>query len=111
MRKSLFIYLLMVLCHLSALAQTDGYNPSNPPNPSVPETEQEGYYQLTVATSPVGVGGVNNSGGKYQEGQSISLYAYSYDNLTFRYWIDDEGNVLSNNTSFYNSNYSMTFTK
>lgn len=101
MRKSLFIYLLMVLCHLSALAQTDGYNPSNPPNPTVPETEQEGLYRLTVATSPVGMGGVNTNGGEYREGDNVYLYAYYYSDLTFRYWIDDEGNVLSTNTDFY----------
>lgn len=91
----------MVLCHLSALAQTDGYNPSNPPNPTVPGSGQEGLYRLTVATSPVGMGGVNISGGEYREGDYVYLYAYYYSDLTFRYWIDDEGNVLSTNTDFY----------
>ena len=66
----------MVLCHLSALAQTDGYNPSNPPNPTVPGSGQEGLYRLTVATSPVGMGGVNTSGGEYREGDNVYLYAY-----------------------------------
>ena len=91
----------MVLCHLSALAQTDGYNPSNPPNPTVPGSGQEGLYRLTVATSPVGMGGVNTSGGEYREGDNVYLYAYNYSDLTFRYWIDDEGNVLSTNTDLY----------
>ena len=37
------LYIIMIwLCHLSAFAQTDGYNPSNPPNPTVPGSGQEG---------------------------------------------------------------------
>ena len=94
---------MMLLCHLSAIAQTDGYNPSNPPNPSVPETTvpdslKEDYYRLTVNTSPVGMGGVNTNGGYYQEGSSLYLRAYGYSNLTFCYWMDDEGNTLSTST-------------
>ncbi|MGN0222262.1 MAG: chitobiase/beta-hexosaminidase C-terminal domain-containing protein [Prevotella sp.] len=106
MRTRIFIYMMMLLCHLSAIAQTDGYNPSNPPNPSLPETTvpdslKEGYYRLTVNTSPVGMGGVNTNGGYYQEGSSLYLRAYGYSNLTFCYWMDDEGNTLSTSASLY----------
>ncbi len=97
MRKSFLLYLMMLLCPLSALAQTEGYDPSNPPNPSVPEES----YQLTVATSPTGLGHVNTTGGKYKEGESIYLYADTDESLIFHYWMDDAGKTLSTSTSFY----------
>ena len=41
MKKNIFILLIMWMCQLSALAQTDGYNPPNPPDPNLPETPTE----------------------------------------------------------------------
>ena len=38
----------MWLAHLTVFGQTDGYDPSNPPNPSVPEQDTTQYYALTV---------------------------------------------------------------
>ena len=85
---------------LSAFAQTDGYDPTNPPNPTVPETDTKTYYTLTVVSSPDGIGSFNTAGGKYVVGESIWLYAYSHDGCTFQKWIDEEGNTLSTGYGF-----------
>ena len=47
---------------LSAFAQTDGDDPTNPPNPTVPETDTKTYYTLTVVSSPDGIGSFNTVG-------------------------------------------------
>lgn len=94
----------MWLCQLSALAQTDGYDPSNPPNPTVPEgqlPDTTTYYNLQVVASPVGAGNLNTSGGQYAAGTSMYLYAYNNNSCIFQYWMDDEGNTLSTSYSFY----------
>ena len=103
MNKLLYIIIMWLGC-LSAFAQTDGYDPTNPPNPTVPETDNKTYYTLTVASSPDGIGSFNTAGGKYVVGESIWLYAYSHDGCTFQKWIDEEGNTLSTN---YGLSYTM----
>lgn len=101
-----YIYILfMWLCSLSAIAQTDGYNPNNPPLPDFPTDEpKDTTYTLVVNSSPYGSGSLNTSGGNYKEGASVYLRAYNNGNLYFMYWIDDEGNTLTTSTSF---NYAM----
>ena len=70
-----FLFIIMVwLSSLSAFAQTEGYNPDNPPLPNFPEKDTTVYYQLTAATSPVG-GSLNSTGGKYMVGTTVYLYA------------------------------------
>ena len=100
MRKALYI-LIMWLAHLTVFGQTDGYDPSNPPNPSVPEQDTTKYYALAVKSIPAGSGNFNTLGGSYAEGSSVYLYAYSHDNCTFLRWIDEEGNTLSTNYRLY----------
>ena len=91
----------MWLAHLTVFGQTDGYDPSNPPNPSVPEQDTTQYYALTVKSIPEGVGSFNTLGGHFTKGESVYLYAYSHDNCNFVRWIDDEGNTLSTNYRLY----------
>ena len=91
----------MWLAHLTVFGQTDGYDPSNPPNPSLPEKDTTKYYALTVKSVPEGIGSFNTLGGNYAEGASVYLYAYSQDNCKFVRWIDEEGNMLSTNYSLY----------
>ena len=100
MKKNIFILLIMWMCQLSALAQTDGYNPPNPPDPNLPETPTEKYV-LTCKTSPSGAGSINRSSGTYAEGSSVYLYTSSNTGFIFQYWIDDEGNVLSPSSTLY----------
>lgn len=101
-----YIYILfMWLCSLSAMAQTDGYNPNNPPLPNFPTDEpKDTTYTLVVNSSPYGSGSLNTSGGNYKEGASVYLRAYNNGDMYFMYWIDDEGNTLTTSTSF---NYIM----
>ncbi len=96
------LYILMIwLCHLSAFAQTDGYNPSNPPNPSVPDKDTTTYYHLSVVSMPEGIGSFNTMGGDYAAGTSIYLYAYNHDYCEFKRWRDEDGNTLSTNYRLY----------
>ena len=92
----------MWLSQLSAFGQTDGYNPSNPPNPSTGESKDTTtYYTLTVASTPAGIGSLNTSGGKYAAGTKVNLYAYSQDACTFVRWTDSKGNTLSESYRLY----------
>lgn len=101
-----YIYILIMwLCSLSAIAQTEGYNPNNPPLPDFPTDEpKDNTYVLVVNSSPYGSGSLNTSGGNYKEGASVYLRAYNNGDMYFMYWIDDEGNTLTTSTSF---NYTM----
>lgn len=96
------LYIIMIwLCHLSAFAQTDGYNPSNPPNPSVPDKDTTTYYHLSVVSMPEGIGNFNTTGGDYAAGTSVYLYAYNHDYCNFKRWKDEEGNTLSTSYRLY----------
>ena len=71
-----FIYILILsLCSLAVSAQTDGYDPTNPPLPNFPEEEKDTLYTLTVNSSPYGSGSLNISGGEYQAGATVGLRA------------------------------------
>ena len=101
-----YIYILIMwLCSLSAIAQTEGYNPNNPPLPDFPTDDpKDTTYVLVVNSSPYGSGSLNTSGGNYKEGASVYMRAYNNGDMYFMYWIDDEGNTLTTSTSF---NYTM----
>lgn len=101
-----YIYILIMwLCSLSAIAQTEGYNPNNPPLPDFPTDDPtDTTYVLVVNSSPYGSGSLNTSGGNYKEGASVYLRAYNNGDMYFMYWIDDEGNTLTTSISF---NYTM----
>lgn len=103
MNRVLYILIMWLGC-LSAFAQTDDYNPSNPPNPSLPEVDTTKYYNLYVESIPAGLGSFNTTGGKYVANSSVYLYAYANDVVKFEKWVDKDGNVLSTNRNFY---YSM----
>lgn len=91
------------LSTLTALAQTEGYDPSNPPLPNFPTTDSDTthYYTLRVVSSPA-TSGLNTTGGnKYTAGQRVYLSASQNNGMKFQYWVDGEGNTLSTSTSFY----------
>lgn len=91
------------LSTLTALAQTEGYDPSNPPLPNFPTTDSDTthYYTLRVVSSPA-TSGLNTTGGnKYTAGQRVYLSAGQNNGMKFQYWVDGEGNTLSTSTSFY----------
>lgn len=102
MNRLLFI-IMAWLSTLTALAQTEGYDPSNPPLPNFPTTDSDTthYYTLRVVSSPA-TSGVNTTGGnKYTAGQRVYLSASQNNGMKFQYWVDGEGNTLSTSTSFY----------
>lgn len=97
-----FIYILILsLCSLAVSAQTDGYDPTNPPLPNFPEEEtKDTLYTLTVNSSPYGSGSLNTSGGEYMAGATVTLRAYNNGSLYFMFWIDDEGQTISTSAYF-----------
>lgn len=102
MNRLLFI-IMAWLSTLTALAQTEGYDPSNPPLPNFPTTGSDTthYYTLRVVSSPA-TSGLNTTGGnKYTAGQRVYLSASQNNGMKFQYWVDGEGNTLSTSTSFY----------
>lgn len=102
MNRLLFI-IMAWLSTLTALAQTEGYDPSNPPLPNFPTTDSDTthYYTLRVVNSPA-TSGLNTTGGnKYTAGQRVYLSASQNNGMKFQYWVDGEGNTLSTSTSFY----------
>ena len=102
MNRLLFI-IMAWLSTLTALAQTEGYDPSNPPLPNFPTTDSDTthYYTLRVVSSPA-TSGLNTTGGnKYTAGQRVYLSAGQNNGMKFQYWVDGEGNTLSTSTSFY----------
>lgn len=101
MNRILFI-IMVWLSSLSVCAQTDGYNPANPPLPNFPQADSTAYHTLKVMSSPLAArNSLNISGGRYVAGQNVYLYANNYNNMVFQYWIDDEGNTISTSNSFY----------
>lgn len=104
MNRILFI-IMVWLSSLSVCAQTDGYNPSNPPLPNFPKADTTVYHTLKVMSSPLAAkNSLNTSGGRYVKGQQVYLYVNNYNNMVFQYWIDDEGNTVSTSRYF---NYTM----
>ena len=81
----------MVSVSLSSFAQTEDFDPVNPPNPTTPTVK----YALKVNTKPEGLGSLNNAGGQYEAGETVSLYAYSREGFVFQGWYDASGKLLS----------------
>lgn len=85
------IALLAGLVGLSAHAQSQGYDPENPPDPSL-------KYELKIEAAPRYGGTVNNMGRNYYEpGSRIDLSAYANQNFVFRCWMAGDS-VLSTDT-------------
>ena len=55
----------------------------------------EGGHQLTVTAKPAMAGSFNTNAAELVAGQSIQLVAYANANFTFLRWMDDKGNVVS----------------
>ena len=94
-RKS-FSILFLWLCAMVGVAQTDGYDPVNPPNPDAPATT----YLLVTAVQPAQAGSSNVSGSSYTAGSSVYVYTYNNNGYVFKHWTDGT-NIVSTNSSFY----------
>ncbi|MBQ8466186.1 MAG: chitobiase/beta-hexosaminidase C-terminal domain-containing protein [Prevotella sp.] len=94
-RKS-FSILFLWLCAMVGVAQTDGYDPVNPPNPDAPTTT----YLLVTAVQPAQAGSSNVSGSSYTAGSSVYVYTYNNNGYVFKHWTDGT-NIVSTSSSFY----------
>ena len=84
--------MLFAVC---AKAQTDGYDPTNPPDPVWPEDDGTTTYTVTLEAIPTGAGKFSSDNFQSVAGRSTSVYAYDHDNCYFQCWKDAEGNVLT----------------
>lgn len=82
----------------SKLVANYEYTPSNPAEPSEPKI----YHKLYLKANPSGGGYFNiDSGNGYEEGASVYLRAYNNQWYSFQNWTDENGDVVSENSSFY----------
>lgn len=72
-----------------------GFNPTNPAEPDAPKLP----HQLTVLADPVG-GGRPSPTGKYTAGTTVSLRAYPATGYVFTKWTNEDGEVVSEESSF-----------
>lgn len=78
------------------------YDPTVPDNPAMPDTAT--YYLFTASVSPDGAGTLNISSGKYAQGADVYVRTYANTGFQFVGWEDENGEILSTNTSYH---YSM----
>ena len=94
------IYIIGILTGLfatSAMAQTDGYNPSNPPNPDAPPPMG---YRLMIESVPSGATHHEYIMGKYPAGESVWVYPNLKNNFEFVAWMQGK-DTISLEESFY----------
>lgn len=71
------------------------YDPTNPEEPDVPHV----YRRLNLVSNPKGAASVHGAG-EYMEGSSQYVYIYT-SNYSFINWTDENGEVVSESSSFY----------
>ncbi|MBP3537312.1 MAG: chitobiase/beta-hexosaminidase C-terminal domain-containing protein [Muribaculaceae bacterium] len=71
------------------------YDPTNPEEPDVPHV----YRRLNLVSNPKGAASVYGAG-EYMEGSSQYVYIYT-SNYSFINWTDENGEVVSESSSFY----------
>ena len=81
-------------------AQTDDYNPINPPDPEWPQADTTTYYRVVCRSIPDGAGSFGGISDGYRQGANVSLYAYTHDNCNFICWKDANGVELSSTNSY-----------
>ena len=93
-RKS-FSILFFCLWVVGLVAQTNGYDPVNPPNPEV-----RLLHKLTTAVTPVRAGSVNYSDSRFRMNEEVYVYTYGNENYRFKHWLDGD-EVISTESSCY----------
>ena len=88
--KRLLNMVIGLLATLTAVAQTDDFNPKNPDEPGV-------WYQLTVTAQPAEAATMSG-GGLYNEGTSVTARATARTNYVLKYWLKN-GTQLSSTSS------------
>lgn len=82
---------IALLVTLTAVAQTDDFNPINPPEP-------DAKYRLTVSAEPAEAATVSG-GGQYSEGASVTAKATARTNYVFKYWLKNDTQLDGTSTT------------
>lgn len=59
-----------------------------------------GKYELKVVAKPTKAGTFNTNKDSLSAGQMVELYAYANSNFSFKEWVDEQGQVVSNKQNF-----------
>ena len=93
MKPSRILLIVLFLIIGNSLLMAQGYNPTNPPEPST------GYIKYKIKTSST-TGGLSSGGGSYSEGEVVTINtSASSTSYVFKHWLKD-GEFYSNSTSF-----------
>lgn len=91
----ILIGILTALFPLSATAQTEGYNPSSPPDP-----ELSSYPVLEVVALPTGSGRANVTKQHVEPGSVVYMEAWANSGFEVVAWIGEQGDTLSTDWGF-----------
>ena len=96
-----YIYMMIMwLCSLSVFAQTEGFNPPNPPDPNKDGTGST-TYSLKAISKPYGAVSTYVWNERPAAGESGMVRCYDSSSFKFKRWVDDKGDVVSTETIFY----------
>jgi len=99
--KKYILLIIGVVFALCSSAQTDGYNPDNPPNPVWEDSENAPVYRLACEAIPDGTGQFGGSANKdCKAGQKVTVYANDHHDCYFQCWKDAAGNTLTTEKSY-----------
>lgn len=99
MKRYLSLILWGLLIPLLATAQTPGYDPTNPPNPGMPEDDDPIYYKVICEAIPDGTGSFSYTQ-EVMAGKKTSVTAYDHDGCYFYEWRDAAGNTLTTDKTY-----------
>lgn len=97
MKKLLTIIMGLILLPVLAMAQTEGYDPTNPPGPDYPE-EALPKYKVICEAIPGGAYSFKEK--EYNAGKSVTVSTASHDGCIFQGWYDVNGNLLTDQTYY-----------
>ena len=96
MKRYIYYVLLSLLLPLSMAAQTDGYDPVNPPDPNWPDNNTTTTYKVVREAIPYGAGKFSmDNNKKFPAGETVTITAYDHNDCYFICWKDIEGNEIT----------------
>ena len=98
MKRYIYYVLICLLLPLRVAAQTDGYDPVNPPNPNWPDDNTTQYYKVVREAIPYGAGKFSlNNNTLFKAGETVTITAEDHNDCYFICWKDIEGNEVTTN--------------
>ena len=96
MKRYIYYVLISLLLPLSVVAQTDGYDPVNPPDPNWPDDNTTIYYKVVLEAIPYGSGRFSlNNYSSFKAGETVTVTAQDHNDCYFICWKDVEGNEVT----------------